>query len=81
MRRRKRWQPIAGIMSLFALALLAGLVWRALRTAPAPPLAEPRRAQQREPQIPSGDAGEEFSDVERQGLDEILKQHGAGKPR
>ena len=78
-RSRKRWQPIAGLILVVALALVAVCVWRGMQASPSRIVPEAYRAQSGQPLSPSPDTGEEFSEAERHGLEEILKRHGAGK--
>ena len=74
--RHRNW------LAFLALALSAALVgaylWRALQPSRVPPAPEeaPNRVQQ--PSAPAN-GGEDFTAVERQGLEDALKRRGTGK--
>ncbi len=75
-RRRRNWLVFLALVA--AAALVGAYVWSALRPAqPASaPTEIPSRVQQ--PRAPATH-GEDFTAAERQGLQDALRRHGAGK--
>jgi hypothetical protein len=78
-RRRKRRTSLAVLLTLVALALTAGLLWRWIAFPPVPPEVETPRTLHTAPG--SQPAAEEFSPSERQRLDDILRQKKAAAVR
>jgi len=85
-RKKRRGWRVAALVAVISLALAAALLWHWLRPAPAPPDAVRTAAPLRAPTLsaPGGEprpADEEFNTVERQGLENILRQKNAAGQR
>ncbi|MFN8625690.1 MAG: hypothetical protein U0587_06890 [Candidatus Binatia bacterium] len=85
-KRRNAWrgggrQSIMGFLLIVALGLVALYVWRGFQASSSPLVPASRQATTGEPQSPSPETREEFSEAERRGLEEILRQHGAERTR
>ncbi|MFI5398829.1 MAG: hypothetical protein ACHQ9S_25145 [Candidatus Binatia bacterium] len=79
-KRRRSGRVVVALMLAGAALLVAVAVWRTWPVPPAEPRPEASHAEQPKPRAPSKSDSEDFSAAERQGLEDILKRHGAGKP-
>jgi hypothetical protein len=78
-KRRKRGRLVVTLILACAAVLVAAAVWRGWPTLFSEPRSEPQHVEQPKPSdLPKSDS-EDFSATERQGLEDILKRHGAGK--
>jgi hypothetical protein len=78
-KRRKPGRLVVTLILACAAVLLASAVWRNWPRLFSEPRSEPRQVEQPKPgDLPKSDS-EDFSAAERQGLEDILKRHGAGK--
>jgi len=77
-RRQGRWRAVAGLILLAAVGYVALYVWRGMQGASLHRASPAGPARLTESRQPSPGAGEEFSEAERRGLEEILRRRGAG---
>jgi ABC-type sugar transport system substrate-binding protein len=78
-KRRKRGRLVVTLILACAAVLVAAAVWRCWPTLFSEPRSEPRQVEQPKPGALPKSGGEDFSAAERQGLEDVLKRHGAGK--
>ena len=78
-KRRKPGRLVVTLILAGAAVLVAAAVWRSWPALFSEPRSEPQQVEQPKPgALPNSDS-EDFSAAERQGLEDILKRHGAGK--
>jgi hypothetical protein len=75
-RRHRNW--LAFLALVISAALVGAYLWSALQPSQPPPTPSQAPSRVQQPSAPAR-GGEDFTAVERQGLEDALKRRGAGK--